>query len=171
MMGKLLGAAAAAANAAQMREKSSLVHLPHIRLHKLRIQPYLKDAHHAGLGTLLKMRCRTGSLEVNALLRTRTIADCCACPFCGEEESVAHFILHCPAYDELRAAMFARLQPLLGGESAYRRFRDADDTLLAANILSDRFWSGGHLPEANAAVCNFLAEAWHCRVQNSGAFA
>ena len=67
--------------------------------------------------------------------------------------------------------MFARLQPLLDGESAFRRFRDADDTLLVANILSDRFWSGGHLPEASAAVCDFLAEAWLCRVQNSGVFA
>ena len=48
-----------------MSNHTTLQHLPHISLYD-KLQPYLLGKHVCGEGTVLKMRCRTGTLQVNA---------------------------------------------------------------------------------------------------------
>lgn len=148
----------------RMHSHSTLQHLPNIRLRKANIQPYLLVHHDKGLGTLLKMRCRTGTLQVNALLARRRIQADSGCPLCGEQETIPHFFLHCPAYLELRTYMLQQLSSVFPTDQAFQRFRAASDEQITCNLLSDMFWSElGQLELANGAVCGYLQEAWDVR--------
>lgn len=148
----------------EMESRSTLQHLPHISLRRGAIQPYMVHPHQRGVGTWLKMKCRTGTLEVNALLRSRQQEANAACPLCGELESVTHFLISCPAFDERRERLFQRLRGAFRSEAAYQEFRGASDVMMAANVLSDLYWSRLRwLEEANAAVCDFLRDAWDDR--------
>jgi hypothetical protein len=148
-----------------MRSHSTLQHLPHISLCVRGVQPYLKGRRALSFGTTLKMRCRIGTLQVNALLYARArgqlaAAPCCA--LCGELETVSHFMLHCPAVQEQRTAMFSELRPLFSSAASFRQFRQLDDTQLGACLLSDAYW-GGNFSQANRAVCDFLSTSWVAR--------
>lgn len=148
-----------------MQGCSTLHHLPRIQpMHELRIQPYLRHDAFTGIGTHLKMRCRTGTLQVNALLSARRLAPSAGCPLCGEEESVTHVLLQCPAYDDLRETMLDELralyaQPNVNDNAAFLQCLGVDDCIRAANILSDFYWRKTFAP-ANSAVCDFLAGMW-----------
>ena len=147
-----------------MRNHSTLQHLPHIRLSRSRMQPYLFGTSDRGFGTLLKMRCRTGTLQINSLLSRRHIQQDSACPLCGQQETISHFLLQCPAYLEPRQHMFDQLAGAFPSTQVFQQFRTASDDQLTCDLLSDMFWSGlGHFDMANAAVCDFLGEAWDTR--------
>ena len=156
-----------------MQGKSTLQHLPLIGLRDSSIQPYLKQDAFKGVGTHLKMRCRTGTLQVNALLRARRLAPADlqgACPLCGDEESVDHVMLHCPAYEERREHMLEALRVLQVPERSPNRHAllqllGGTDRERVANLLSDRFWTNSTFHAANEAVCAFLAGMWSDRQQ------
>lgn len=168
----LIDAAALQEEERAMHSRSTLQHLPHIRLRKANIQPYLLQPNNRGLGTDLKMRCRTGTLQVNSLLSRRHIQQHYACPLCGDHETVSHFLLHCPAYLEPRAHMLEQLSGAFPTTAAFHQFKAASDEQLTCSLLSDMFWSGlGHLGMANAAVCDFLSQAWDVRQRYSASLA
>ena len=151
----------------EMGQRSTLQHLPHIQLHSRNIQPYLVHPYYRGLGSFLKMKCRTGTIQLNALLHARRQTDSAACSLCGQPETVNHFILHCPAYDEKRDALHQSLAALFPSASAYQQHQALPDDQQVANILSDQFWTDmqQQLPAANAAVCDFLEASWEDRSQ------
>jgi len=119
-----------------------------------------------GEGTYLKMCCRVGSLRVNALLFARQQVSGPECPFCGEAETVSHFILRCPAYEERRTNLFTCLQPFLPRHQTLAEFLSEDDDIVVANVLSDRYWGRG-AQSANAAVCGFFIDCWELRQQDA----
>ena len=150
-----------------MGQRSTLQHLPLIQLHSRNIQPYLVHPYYRGLGSFLKMKCRTGTIQLNALLHARRQTDSAACSLCGQPETVNHFILHCPAYDEKRDALHQSLAALFPSASAYQQHQALPDDQQVANILSDQFWTDmqQQLPAANAAICDFLEASWEDRSQ------
>jgi hypothetical protein len=152
-----------------MSQRTTLVHLPDIPLYPLSLQPYLRGPA-TGAGTHLKMQCRTGSLPVNRLLFVRHVAPNPFCPCClpqsQKDETVEHFLLHCPAYDECRAKLHDALTPLLLPPAAPFDIYSADNTsCTAATLLGDKFWiDNGCFNQANKAICVFLEESWKVRV-------
>jgi exonuclease III len=166
--GRLVATAADVAAQRAMQGCSTLQHLPLMQLHSRRIQPYLVHPYYQKRGSVLKMQCRMGTLEVNALLNARrqrgSAADAAACQLCGQEETVNHFILHCPAYAEHREQLEGQLAALFPTTEQFQQFQSAPDTEWVAALLSDRFWQNlGSLEQANRAVCTFLSTAWDDR--------
>ena len=150
-------------------QRTTLVHLPDIPLYPLSLQPYLRGPA-TGAGTHLKMQCRTGSLPVNHLLFVRHVAPNPFCPCClpqsQEVETVEHFLLHCPAYDECRAKLHDALTPLLLPPAApFDIYSAGNASCTAATLLGDKFWiDHGCFDQANKAICIFLEESWKVRV-------
>jgi hypothetical protein len=149
----------------EMHARSTLQNLRRIALFKGVLQPYLKG--HRSQGTHLKMQCRTGTLPVNALLNARRQVGDAACPLCGEPETVAHVLVQCPAYDEMRAKLFDELRDLFGvRQAAYCAFRASCVDAMVGNLLSDQYWAAmGKFTEANSAVCSFLRDMWAARLR------
>ena len=52
---------------AEINDRSTLIHLPHLSLYPNKLQPYLRGMRWSK-GREIKMKCRTGSLEINHLL-------------------------------------------------------------------------------------------------------
>ena len=154
----------------ELTRARTVSHLPHIELYRGRIQPYLGKAEFQRPGTVLKMKCRVGILEVRALLHMRRCVNDARCPLCGDEETVDHFVLHCPAFTEHRTAMFAQLRDLFTSAASFGQFRAQEDARLVACLLSDKYW-GPNAVNANRAVCDYLAAAWDDRERLIEAFA
>ena len=139
---------------------STLTHLPLIPTYHNKLQPYLRGVHDPGV--LLKMKCRTGSIQINHLLHKRHLTDSPTCPCCDAVETLEHFFLHCPAYMDRRARLRADLEELAG--SYVPSLYSLDDTSIVCGLLSDRPWFlSGCFTQANRHICSFLADAWACR--------
>ena len=110
------------------------------------------------------MQCRTGTLQINALLHIRHLASHCRCPFCDStDETLEHFYLACPPYMDLRAAMRDGLSQL-AAPAVHALLSQTDERLVISTLLSDRFWARlGCFDEANRLICTFLAGAWTIR--------
>ena len=78
-----------------MSNHTTLQHLPHVLLYD-KLQPYLMGKYACGEGTVLKMRCRTGTLQVNALLHRRRQAGSPCCELCSEDENCFTFYVALP---------------------------------------------------------------------------
>ena len=145
----------------EMSARSTLAHLPQISLYSDKMQPYLRGLPDSGMH--LKMQCRTGTIPLNGLLTTRHIASNASCPCCAAEETVEHFILHCPAYMDQRSILRSTLTQITSSSSD-SLFADSDDGHTVSCLLSDRYWASlGCFEDANRAMCRFLARAWAIR--------
>lgn len=148
-----------------MRQRSTLVHLPHLSLFHGKLQPYLQYTV-GGKGTDLKFKCRAGVLEVNHLLFKRRLAASPACPCCGAtEETVEHVLLSCPKYCSLRLNLFRGIWNL----QRTHRHPGADFPFLsniqqAIMLLGDKYWvQKGGFEQANKLVCTYLSAMWEAR--------
>ncbi len=154
--------------AAEMNRRTTLTHLPLLSLYPNKLQPYLRGRGWSK-GREIKMKCRTGSLEINHLLFKRTLTSSPACPCCGgAEESVQHILLHCPEYNDIRTEMLLKIRSLF-----HQTRRPASALFLAphlhqtAMLLGDRTWVGMNcFTEADSIVCDFLEKMWDARARH-----
>jgi hypothetical protein len=120
-------------------------------------------------GIELMMRVRLRCLCVHARTSTfggRRSNPATVCPACGSAtETLAHFVLECPATSAVRAAMYAELRRLSGCAEKLRSLlamTDSSDMVL--RFVSDDIWGGsGTCRVVARLIADFLVLAWNHR--------
>jgi hypothetical protein len=123
------------------------------------LQPYLQGC--LSLGARLKFKFRAGShgLGEEMVLRSKVERPCGLCD--GEVESVAHFMLVCPALENLRAPFLSSLQAALG-DNKLQDFQILPPDTQAQRLLADSPW-GCKAGEVDCLLQDFITRAWKLR--------
>jgi len=126
------------------------------------LQPYLQGC--LNLGARLKFKFRSGSHGLGEELGRRggVARDERHCSLCsGSIETVAHFLLDCPAVGDFRVSFLASLQTLLGGNN-FHAFRTLPSETQALRLLAHSPW-GDKAGEVDCLVQDYLVKAWKLR--------
>ena len=152
----------------EMDARSTMSLLKLINPIPFKLQPYLKGSTSNDKGTKLKMKFRTGTIEVGDLMHRRRVHSSShgLCIHCGRRETVEHVIMACEKYDHLRLTFFSKLKDCFSSYAVFREFLQdtSTDFELVSHLLNDRFWmKKGAFQAANALICDFLLKTWELR--------
>ena len=164
----LINNAALRAQHVEMDARSTMSLLKLINPVPFKLQPYLKGKTSNDKGTKLKMKFRTGTIEVGDLMHRRRVHSSShgLCIHCGRRETVEHVIMACEKYDHLRFTFFSKLKDCFSSYAVFREFLQdtSTDFELVSHLLNDRFWmKKGAFQAANALICDFLLKIWELR--------